>query len=165
MKFTLSFLLTKLHPCQLMSWVTQMWRCRTIKSVLCIQCFTQLTPLTSNSHSIYTVDSNTKFLNYMKIWLKALSCNKLWNNSSNVNTDGFHCHFLFSVLVSKQETSNFALLGKEFNPFKGEAAVFVRTEAKITMLFHCLFWPEMLLQARTLCLVCFCYFLCNNFNM
>ena len=122
-----------------MSWMTQMWRCRTIKSVLCIQCFTQLTPLTSKSHLIYTVDSNTKFLNYMKIWLKALSYNKLWNNSLNVNTDEFHCRFLFSVLVSKQETCYFALLGKEFNPFKGEAALFVRTEAKITMLFHCLF--------------------------
>ena len=34
-------------------------------------------------NSIYIVDSNTKYENYMKIWLKALDYKKTWNNTSN----------------------------------------------------------------------------------
>ena len=37
-----------------------------------VQYLTPLTPLTSKSHLIYDVDSNTKSLNYMKIQFKAL---------------------------------------------------------------------------------------------
>ena len=31
----------------------------------------------------YIVDSNTKYLNYMILWLKALNYNKIWNNTLN----------------------------------------------------------------------------------
>ena len=34
-------------------------------------------------HSNYIVDSNSKYSNYMKIWLKSLNYNKLRNNSLN----------------------------------------------------------------------------------
>ena len=49
------------------------------------------------------------------------------------------CLFLYWVLVSKQSKTNFALLGMEAKPFKGETAFFARTEAQNTMLFYCLF--------------------------
>ena len=30
-----------------------------------------------------TVDSNTKYLNYMKLWFKAMNYNQIWNNTLN----------------------------------------------------------------------------------
>ena len=33
--------------------------------------------------SNYNVDSNKKYLNYMKLWLKALNYNKIQNNTLN----------------------------------------------------------------------------------
>ena len=38
-----------------------------------VQYLAPSTPLTSKSHSIYTVDPNTKSSNDMNIWLKALN--------------------------------------------------------------------------------------------
>ena len=49
------------------------------------------------------------------------------------------CHKLYWVLVSKQSKTNFALLAMEANHSKGEAALFVSTEAQNTLLFCCLF--------------------------
>ena len=40
--------------------------------LLIVQYLAPLTPLTSKSHSIYNVDSNSKSLNYMKIRFKGL---------------------------------------------------------------------------------------------
>ena len=35
------------------------------------------------TQSNYIVDSNTKYLNCMILWLKALHYNKIWNNTLN----------------------------------------------------------------------------------
>ena len=40
--------------------------------LLIVQYLVPLTPLTSKSHLIYNVDSNTKSLNYMKLGFKTL---------------------------------------------------------------------------------------------
>ena len=36
-------------------------------------------PMQSN----YNIDPNIKYLNYIKLWLKALNYNKIWKNTSN----------------------------------------------------------------------------------
>ena len=46
-----------------------------------VQYFTPSTPLTSKRHSIYTVDSKTNFLNYMKIRLNGLNYFELQQTS------------------------------------------------------------------------------------
>ena len=50
--------------------------------LLIVQYLAPSTPLTSNSHSIYNVDSNSKSLNYMKIRFKGLIYFELQQSSN-----------------------------------------------------------------------------------